>query len=183
MDWCSVYSTPQALPKYIYLSPPLIFPTTYNGIRAKNRPVWITSGLLHYVKWEHKRTEGYVIVSNDHSQIYIWSFFGVRGPFSRIKCKRENVKKGGARIIYIERCIKKNTAIEWSYWRASAMTKNLIVVLIKVVKLYLRTSIAYVYIQKAKWASIERWFWKSCIQFLISLWKLDTKLNVIKLFS
>ena len=46
MDWCSVYSTPQALPKYIYLSPLalLIFPTTYNRIRTKNRPVWITSG-------------------------------------------------------------------------------------------------------------------------------------------
>ena len=42
MDWCSVYLTPQALPKYIYLSPPLIFPTTSNGIRTKNRQVWIT---------------------------------------------------------------------------------------------------------------------------------------------
>jgi hypothetical protein len=30
MDWCSVYLAHQALPKYIYLSPPLIFPTTYN---------------------------------------------------------------------------------------------------------------------------------------------------------
>ena len=29
----------QGLPKYIYLSPPLIFPTTYNGIGTKNRPV------------------------------------------------------------------------------------------------------------------------------------------------
>ena len=38
MGWCSVYLTPQALPKYMYLSPPLIFPTTYNGIRTKNRP-------------------------------------------------------------------------------------------------------------------------------------------------
>jgi hypothetical protein len=44
MDWCSVYLTPQALPKYIYLSPPLIFPTTSNGTRTKNRPVWITLG-------------------------------------------------------------------------------------------------------------------------------------------
>jgi hypothetical protein len=32
------------LPKYIYLSPPLIFPTTYNGIKTKNRPVSITPG-------------------------------------------------------------------------------------------------------------------------------------------
>ena len=45
MDWCSVYLTPQGLPKYIYLSPPLIFPTTYNGIRTKNRPEW-------YVEWD-----------------------------------------------------------------------------------------------------------------------------------
>jgi hypothetical protein len=41
VDWCSVYLTPQALPKYIYLSPPLIFPT-------------------------FKGTEGYVIVSREN---------------------------------------------------------------------------------------------------------------------
>jgi hypothetical protein len=71
MDWCSVYLTPQGLPKYIYLSPPLIFPTTYNGIRTKNRPVWITLGAapirwmgpIRNPRWEQKRTEGYVIVS------------------------------------------------------------------------------------------------------------------------
>jgi hypothetical protein len=71
MDWCSVYLAPQGLPKYIYLSPPLIFPTTYNGIRTKNHPVWITSGTapirwmgpIHIPRWEQKRTEGYVIVS------------------------------------------------------------------------------------------------------------------------
>jgi hypothetical protein len=49
MDWCSVYLTPQGLPKYIYLSPPLIFPTTYNGIGTKNRPVWITLGATNLV--------------------------------------------------------------------------------------------------------------------------------------
>ena len=72
MDWCSVYLAPQGLPKYIYLSPPLIFPTTYNGIRTKNRPVWITTGAapirwmgpIRNPRWEQKRTEGYVIVSN-----------------------------------------------------------------------------------------------------------------------
>jgi hypothetical protein len=37
---------------YIYLSPPLIFPTTYNGIRTKNRPVWFTPALLPYVEWD-----------------------------------------------------------------------------------------------------------------------------------
>jgi hypothetical protein len=47
MNWCSVYITPQGLPKYIYLSSPLIFPTTYNGIRTKNRPVWITGRCSH----------------------------------------------------------------------------------------------------------------------------------------
>ena len=72
MDWCSVYLIPQGLPKYIYLSPPLIFPTTYNGIRTKNRPVWITPGTapirwkgpIRNPRWEQKQTEGYVIVSN-----------------------------------------------------------------------------------------------------------------------
>jgi hypothetical protein len=39
MDWCSVYLTPQDLPKYINLSSPLIFPTTYKGIRTKNQSV------------------------------------------------------------------------------------------------------------------------------------------------
>jgi hypothetical protein len=33
------YVEDTTLPKYIYLSPALIFPTTYNGIRTKNRPV------------------------------------------------------------------------------------------------------------------------------------------------
>jgi hypothetical protein len=64
MDWCSIYLAPQGLPKYIYLSPPLIFPTTYNGIRTKNHPVWITSGTapirwmgpIHIPRWEQKRT-------------------------------------------------------------------------------------------------------------------------------
>jgi hypothetical protein len=71
MDWCSVYLTPQGLPNYIYLSPPLIFQTTYNRIRTKNRPVWITPGAapirwmgpIRNPRWEQKRTEGYVIVS------------------------------------------------------------------------------------------------------------------------
>jgi hypothetical protein len=65
--------TPQGLPKYIYLSPPLIFPTTYNRIRTKKRPVWITPGAapicwmgpIRNPRWEQKRTEGYVIVSSN----------------------------------------------------------------------------------------------------------------------
>jgi hypothetical protein len=72
MDWCSVYLTPQGLPKYIYLSPPLIFPTTYNEIGTKNRLVWITPGSapirwmgpIRNPRWEQKRTKGYVIVSS-----------------------------------------------------------------------------------------------------------------------
>jgi hypothetical protein len=71
MDWCSVYLAPQGLPKYIYLSPPLIFPTTYDGFRTKNHPVWITPGAapirwmgpIRNPRWEQKWTEGYVIVS------------------------------------------------------------------------------------------------------------------------
>ena len=52
MDWCSVYSTPQSLPKYIYFSPPLIFLTTYNGIRTKT-PLGVNHfRMLHYVKWD-----------------------------------------------------------------------------------------------------------------------------------
>ena len=79
MDWCNVYLTPQGLPKYIYLSPPLIFPTTYNGIRTKNHSVWITPGsapirwmgLIRNPRWEQKRTEGYVIVSMNRRTISI----------------------------------------------------------------------------------------------------------------
>jgi hypothetical protein len=86
MDWCSVYSTPQGFPKYIYLSPPLIFPTTY-GIRTKTRPVWIIPGAapirwmgqIRNPRWEQKRTEGYVIVSMwvraavlSNKRIYNW---------------------------------------------------------------------------------------------------------------
>jgi hypothetical protein len=52
MDWCSVYLTPQGLPKYIYLSPPLIFPTTYNGIRTKNVRCESLRALLPYVEWD-----------------------------------------------------------------------------------------------------------------------------------
>ena len=72
MDYCSIYLTPQALPKYIYLSPLLIFPTTYNELGQKKRPVWITPGTapirwmgpIRNPRWEQKRTEGYVIVSS-----------------------------------------------------------------------------------------------------------------------
>ena len=79
MDWCSVYLTPQGLPKYIYLSPLLIVPTTYNGIRTKTRPVWITlgaaplrwMGLIRNPRWEQKRTEGYVIVSKATSVCHL----------------------------------------------------------------------------------------------------------------
>ena len=65
MDWCSAYLTPQALPKYIYFSPPLIFPTTST---EKNTPYESLQALLRYVEWEleQKRTEaseGYIIVS------------------------------------------------------------------------------------------------------------------------
>ena len=78
MDWCSVYLTPQGLLKYIYLSPPLIFPTTCNRIRTKNHPVWISPGTdpirwmgpIRNPRWEQKRTEGYVFVSNVYSAVW-----------------------------------------------------------------------------------------------------------------
>ena len=54
MDWCSVYLTPQALPKYIYLSPPLIFPTTLSSteLGQKTAPCESLRALLHYVEWD-----------------------------------------------------------------------------------------------------------------------------------
>ena len=69
MDWCSVYLTPQALPKYIYLSPPLIFPTTSTELGQKTARCESLWALLHYVEWDRMVTltgaqaEGYVIVS------------------------------------------------------------------------------------------------------------------------
>ena len=55
MDWCSVYLTPQDLPKYIYLSPPLIYsnhlqqgfqsgpvPSTFTRLRSCIVPAEIT---------------------------------------------------------------------------------------------------------------------------------------------
>ena len=50
MDWCSVYLAPQGLPKYIYLSPPLIFPTTYKG--QKTARCESLRALLAYVEWD-----------------------------------------------------------------------------------------------------------------------------------
>ena len=38
--------------KYIYLSPLLIFPTTYNGIRTKNARCESLRALLPYVEWD-----------------------------------------------------------------------------------------------------------------------------------
>ena len=80
MDWCSVYLTPQALSKYSYLSPPLIFPTTSTELGQKNRPVWITPGAaplrwlgpIRNPRWEQKRTEGYVIVSSHRPAASLW---------------------------------------------------------------------------------------------------------------
>jgi hypothetical protein len=55
----------------IYLSfTPVNFSNHFNGIRTKNRPVWITPGdaPLRWMgpncnpRWEQKQTEGYVIV-------------------------------------------------------------------------------------------------------------------------
>jgi hypothetical protein len=52
MDWCSVYLSPQALPKYIYLSPPLIVPTTSTELGQKNARCESLRALLHYVEWD-----------------------------------------------------------------------------------------------------------------------------------
>jgi hypothetical protein len=52
MDWCSVYLTPQALSKYNYLSPPLIFPTTSTELGQKTAQCESLRALLHYVEWD-----------------------------------------------------------------------------------------------------------------------------------
>ena len=43
--------TPQALPKYIYLSPPLIFPTS-TELGQKTARCESLRVLLHYVEWD-----------------------------------------------------------------------------------------------------------------------------------
>ena len=62
--------TPQALSKYIYLSPPLFLPTTSTELGQKTTRCESLRALLHYLEWdrivpslEQKRTESYVIVS------------------------------------------------------------------------------------------------------------------------
>ena len=52
MDWCSVYLTPQALSKYIYRSPPLMFPTTSVELGQKTARCESLRVLLHYVEWD-----------------------------------------------------------------------------------------------------------------------------------
>jgi hypothetical protein len=52
MDWCSVYLISQRLPKYIYLSPPLIFPTTSTELGQKTARCESLRALLQYVEWD-----------------------------------------------------------------------------------------------------------------------------------
>jgi hypothetical protein len=52
MDWCSAYLTPQALSKYIYLSPPLIFPTTSTELGQKTARCESFRALFHYIEWD-----------------------------------------------------------------------------------------------------------------------------------
>jgi hypothetical protein len=52
MDWYSVYLTPQALPEYIYLSPPLNFPTTSTELGQKTARCESLRALLHNVEWD-----------------------------------------------------------------------------------------------------------------------------------
>jgi hypothetical protein len=52
MDWCSVYLAPQALSKYIYRSPPLMFPTTSVELGQKTARCESLRVLLHYVEWD-----------------------------------------------------------------------------------------------------------------------------------
>jgi hypothetical protein len=52
MDWCNVYLAPQALSKYIYLSPPLIVPTTSTELGQTIARCESLRVLLHYVEWD-----------------------------------------------------------------------------------------------------------------------------------
>jgi hypothetical protein len=47
-----VYLTPQALPKYIHLSPPLFFPTTSMELGQNTARCESLRALLHYVEWD-----------------------------------------------------------------------------------------------------------------------------------
>jgi hypothetical protein len=53
MDWCNAYLTPQALSKYIYLSPPLFLPTTSTELEQKTAR-WITPGSAPLRIWMHE---------------------------------------------------------------------------------------------------------------------------------
>jgi hypothetical protein len=68
-------------------SPDWCSATTYNGIRTKNRPVWITPGAapmrwmgpIRNPCWEQKRTEDYVIVSTlVLTNLPTWNLLSVR---------------------------------------------------------------------------------------------------------
>jgi hypothetical protein len=52
LKYCSIFLTSQALPKYIYLSPPLIFPTTSTELGQKTTRCESFRVLLHYVEWD-----------------------------------------------------------------------------------------------------------------------------------
>ena len=52
MDRCRAYSTPQALSKYIYRSPPLICPTTSTELGEKTSRYESLRARLHYVEWD-----------------------------------------------------------------------------------------------------------------------------------
>jgi hypothetical protein len=78
MDWWSVYLSPQALPKYIYLSPPLIFPTTSTELGQKTARCESLWALLHYVEWDRIATLAgsksglRVTLSSRFGDIHIW---------------------------------------------------------------------------------------------------------------
>jgi hypothetical protein len=82
MDWCSVYLTPQGLPKYIYLSPPLIFPIIYNGIRTKNLRDDIPQGAvapgrLHYSKFTSKNNFNFKYRDLSPTTQFVYCFWAI----------------------------------------------------------------------------------------------------------
>ena len=76
MDWCSAYLTPQALSKYIYLSPLLIFPTTSAELGQQTARCESPRELLHYVEWDRIVTlagsKSGLRVTLSYLVLYVW---------------------------------------------------------------------------------------------------------------
>jgi hypothetical protein len=137
--------TPQALPKYIYLSPPLIFPTTCNRIRTKNRPVWITPGAapirwmgpIRNPRWEQKRTEGYVIVSIQSQEIlnrpvFVLEILNRVLTLLKILNRSEESLNRVWTLLTILKKLWTESEHYWQFWKSSEHSLNILKILNRV---------------------------------------------------